>query len=107
MVYAARPGRGRPDPASAGLAGRPGVADGVVRDLGKRWLDGPLPLAVPPHPFLATSRVDSRNINIIIPGVTFQDSKGQAILATHLGLPDDLNRFLNRKGFQILTLVLS
>ncbi len=60
-----------------------------------------------PHPFLATSRVDSRNINIIIPGITFQDREGQAILATHLGLPDDLARFLNRKGFQILTLVLS
>ena len=60
-----------------------------------------------PHPFLATSRVDSRNINIIIPGITFQDSDGQAILATHLGLPDDLVRFLNRKGYQILTLILS
>ena len=60
-----------------------------------------------PHPFLATSRVDSRNINIIIPGITFQDSDGQAILATHLGLPDDLVRFLNRKGYQILILILS
>ena len=60
-----------------------------------------------PHPFLATSRVDTRNIKITIPGVTFEDSDGQKILATHLMLPDELAGFLNRKGYQILTLVLS
>jgi len=60
-----------------------------------------------PHPFLATSRVDTRNIKIIIPGVTFQDSDGQKILATHLTLPDELADFLNRKGYQILTLAIS
>lgn len=60
-----------------------------------------------PHPFLVTKRVDTRNIKFTIPGVTFQDKDGQKIFATHLLLPDDLVGFLNQKGYQVLTLVLS
>ncbi|MFZ7110844.1 MAG: LysM peptidoglycan-binding domain-containing protein [Desulfatiglandales bacterium] len=60
-----------------------------------------------PRPFMAVKRPESRNIQMTIPGISFQDSSGQSILATPLNLPGAVSGFLSRKGFRVLGLPLS
>lgn len=60
-----------------------------------------------PHPFLASSRAESRNVKMTIPGIVFQDNHGQNIFASHLKLPDEIVGFLYKKGYKILNLALS
>lgn len=60
-----------------------------------------------PHPFMASSRGESRNVRMTIPGIVFQDNRGQNIFASHLRLPEEIVGFLNSKGYKILNLDLS
>jgi len=60
-----------------------------------------------PHPFMASSRGESRNVKMTIPGIVFQDNHGQNIFASHLRLPDEIVGFLYKKGYKILNLGLS
>ena len=57
-----------------------------------------------PHHFMATTRDDSRNIQLTIPGIIFSDKHGKSILATKLNIPDEIAAFLSEKGYCILDL---
>jgi len=57
-----------------------------------------------PHHFMATTRDDSRNIQLTLPGIIFSDNHGKAILATKLNIPDEIAAFLSEKGYCILDL---
>ena len=57
-----------------------------------------------PHHFMATTRDDSRNIQLTLPGIIFSDNHGKAILATKLNIPDEITAFLSEKGYCILDL---
>ena len=57
-----------------------------------------------PHHFMATTRDDSRNIQLTLPGIIFSDNRGKAILATKLNIPDEIAAFLSEKGYCILDL---
>jgi hypothetical protein len=57
-----------------------------------------------PHHFMATTRDDSRNIQLTLPGIIFSDNHGKAILATRLNIPDEITAFLSEKGYFILDL---
>jgi hypothetical protein len=56
---------------------------------------------------MASSRGESRNVKMTIPGIVFQDNHGQNIFASHLRLPDEIVGFLYKKGYKILNLGLS
>jgi hypothetical protein len=60
-----------------------------------------------PHPFLAENRDESKNIRLMIPGITFQDNKNNTILATHLKLSPAIINFLAVKGYSVLLLPVS
>jgi hypothetical protein len=60
-----------------------------------------------PHAFMATTRDASKNISVTIPGIVFQDNRGQNVFASQLALPDEIAGFLTRKGYKILSLALS
>ena len=66
-----------------------------------------IPFDSEPRSFMATNGPETRNIRMTVPGITFQDSGGQAILATPLDLPDELAGFLAQKGYKILGLPLT
>ena len=55
-----------------------------------------------PQSFKATSRDDSNNITLSMPGIVFLDQQGNSILATPLSLPDEIVAFLSLKGYQVL-----
>jgi hypothetical protein len=55
-----------------------------------------------PHHFKAIAGDDSKNIRLTLPGVIFSDPNGESILATPLGLPEEINAFLTHKGYKIL-----
>lgn len=57
-----------------------------------------------PHHFMATTRDDSRNIQLTLSGIIFSDNHGKAILATRLNIPDEITAFLSEKGYFILDL---
>ncbi|MFZ0450251.1 MAG: LysM domain-containing protein [Desulfatiglandaceae bacterium] len=57
-----------------------------------------------PHVFLASRRDAARNIRITLSGVSFQDEKGESILASDTPLPKEMVSFLSRKGYEILAL---
>ena len=60
-----------------------------------------------PHPFVAASREESKNIRMTIPGIIFRDNHGQNIFASHLELPGEIAGFLSKKGYKILNMGLS
>jgi hypothetical protein len=60
-----------------------------------------------PHSFWALPGDNSRNVGLTLPGVVFSDSKGKAILATPLTLPEGIKSFLSKKGYRILSLTFS
>ncbi len=60
-----------------------------------------------PHPFMAASRGETRNIEMTIPGIVFQDDHGQNIFASRLKLPDQIVGFLSERGYKVLNLALS
>ena len=60
-----------------------------------------------PHAFMATPRDASKNISVTIPGIVFQDNRGQNVFASQLALPNEIAGFLTRKGYKILSLALS
>ncbi len=60
-----------------------------------------------PHPFMAASRGETKNIRMTIPGIIFQDNHGQNIFASHLKLPDEIVGFLSKRGYKVLNLALS
>jgi LysM repeat protein len=60
-----------------------------------------------PHPFMAASRGETRNIEMTIPGIVFQDDHGQNIFASRLKLPDQIVDFLSKRGYKVLRLALS
>ena len=57
-----------------------------------------------PHHFMATTRDDSRNIQLTLPGIIFSDNHGKAILATKLNIPHEIAAFLSEKGYCVLDL---
>lgn len=57
-----------------------------------------------PHHFMVTTKDDSRNIRLTLPGIIFSDNHGKAILATKLNIPDEIAAFLSEKGYSILDL---
>ena len=57
-----------------------------------------------PHHFMATTRDDTRNIKLTIPGTTFSDKHGNAVFVTKLTIPDEIAVFLSEKGYCILDL---
>jgi hypothetical protein len=63
-----------------------------------------VPTELQPKPLPAADRAETKNIKINIPGLTFTDAGGQAVLATPFKLPDELNRVLARKGIKVLSL---
>ena len=63
-----------------------------------------VPAEAQPKPLLAADRAETKNIKMNIPGLTFADAGGQAVLATPFKLPDELNRILARKGIKVLSL---
>jgi LysM repeat protein len=60
-----------------------------------------------PHPFMAASRGETRNVEMTIPGIVFQDDHGQNIFASRLKLPDQIVGFLSKRGYKVLSLALS
>jgi LysM repeat protein len=60
-----------------------------------------------PHPFMAAGKGETMNIKMTIPGIVFQDDRGQNIFASHLRLPDQIVGFLSKKGYKVLNLALS
>jgi hypothetical protein len=60
-----------------------------------------------PHPFTSAGKGDSTNIKVTIPGIVFQDNHGQNVFASHVALPEEIAGFLSRKGYKVLSLVLS
>jgi hypothetical protein len=58
-----------------------------------------------PHAFRAVEREDARNVRLVIPGISFQDTNGGSVLATPLRIPAEIRRLLSRKGFKIMSLV--
>jgi hypothetical protein len=60
-----------------------------------------------PHPFMAASRGETRNVRMTIPGIVFQDNRGQNIFASDLKLPDEIVGFLSKRGYRVLNLPLS
>jgi hypothetical protein len=63
-----------------------------------------VPAEAQPEPLLGGDRAETKNIKINIPGLTFADAGGQAVLATPFKLPDELTRILARKGIKVLSL---
>ena len=59
------------------------------------------------HDFMAAERDQDKNVKLTIPGIIFQATGGQNILATPLEIPDDLAVFLSQRGYNILSLNLS
>ena len=57
-----------------------------------------------PHSFLATTRNESKNIRLTLPGIVFMDAQGKAILSTQLALPDEIATLLAQRGYRILDL---
>ena len=57
-----------------------------------------------PHSFSVTTRDDSKNIKLTLPGIVFSDTKGNDILASSMTIPDELVIFLSQKGYKILPL---
>ncbi len=57
-----------------------------------------------PHPFWAAPRDGSKNIQLMIPGISFLDSEGRKILSTHLRFPPAIAGFLTQKGYRLLYL---
>jgi LysM repeat protein len=60
-----------------------------------------------PHPFMAASRGETTNIKMTIPGIVFQDDRGQNIFASRLKLPDEIVGFLSKRGYKVLNLAIS
>jgi LysM repeat protein len=60
-----------------------------------------------PHPFMAAGKGEAMNIKMTIPGIVFQDDRGQNIFASRLKLPDQIVDFLSKKGYKVLNLALS
>jgi hypothetical protein len=60
-----------------------------------------------PHPFTSAGKGDYTNIKVTIPGIVFQDNHGQNVFASHVALPEEIAGFLSRKGYKVLSLVLS
>ena len=60
-----------------------------------------------PHPFASAAKEDSTNIRVTIPGIVFQDNRGQNVFASHVALPEEIAGFLSRKGYKVLSLSLS
>jgi LysM repeat protein len=60
-----------------------------------------------PHPFMAAGKGETMNIKMTIPGIVFQDDRGQNIFASHLRLPDEIVDFLSKMGYKVLNLALS
>lgn len=54
-----------------------------------------------PHSFMATTRDDSRNIRLTLPGIIFSGPHGEAILTTPLNLPGEIAAFLSQIGYKI------
>ena len=65
-------------------------------------------MALQTHPFyriiIAANRDESRNIRLMIPGITFQDNNNNTILATHLKLSPAITNFLAVEGYSVLLL---
>ena len=57
-----------------------------------------------PHPFWGVDRDETKNIRLMIPGIIFRDYSAQAIFATRLRLPPEIESFLAQKDFRILRL---
>jgi len=60
-----------------------------------------------PQPFTSAGKEDSTNVRVTIPGIVFQDNHGQNVFASHVALPEEIAGFLSRKGYKVLSLVLS
>jgi hypothetical protein len=60
-----------------------------------------------PHPFASADKNDSTNIKVTIPGIVFRDSRGQNVFASDVALPVEIEGFLSRKGYRVLSLALS
>ena len=57
-----------------------------------------------PHQFVTAEREETRNITLIVPGVSFYDQEGKHILATDKKMPAEIVSFLNQKGYNLLEL---
>lgn len=57
-----------------------------------------------PHLFLVTERAPSKNITITVPGIVFDDQKGQKIFATGLKLPAEVAALISQQGYRIVAL---
>jgi hypothetical protein len=60
-----------------------------------------------PRAFTAHGRRESNNIVVTIPGISFQNSRGQSVFASSVNLPDEIAGFLSRKGLKVLSLSLT
>ncbi len=56
------------------------------------------------HSFVIAEKDSSRNIRFTLPGITFADPTGKAIIATPVDLRGELAALLSQKGYRILVL---
>ncbi len=57
-----------------------------------------------PRSVMVTNRHITKNIKLIMSGITFSDISGASILATSVRVPDEIGAFLSEKGYRILRL---
>ena len=57
-----------------------------------------------PHAFMAADRNESRNIRLMIQGVSFKNENGQNVFTTPVFLPQEIASFLSQKGYRVLHL---
>ena len=63
-----------------------------------------LPFDSKPHHLLAAARDKTKNITLIIPGISFHDQEGRKVLATDKKMPQEIVSFLNQMGYHMLDL---
>ena len=60
-----------------------------------------------PQAFTASGSADSNSIMVTIPGISFQNARGQSVFASSVNLPEEIAGFLSRKGYRVLSLPLT
>jgi hypothetical protein len=60
-----------------------------------------------PQAFTAPGTRASNSIMVTIPGISFQNARGQSVFASSVNLPDEIAGFLSRKGYRVLSLTLT
>ncbi len=82
------------------LAGERDPLDMVTKTL--KFLD--VQFDSSPHSFMTRSGDSPRNISLTLPGLVFAKPQGKGVLVTPQQIPEEIERFLSRMGYEILLL---